>query len=446
MKQNNERTERSEKVHRIDRNERTERNRNKSTVLGTAKSLNKTIVEESNLRKDINNFFSKTPRKLINTKDNMNEIFKDRDEKLTKDKEDRMKRSKSFYKNEFIPKYNNLNCENVKEKMSKQSFFCVGSDKMKNKTNNLSEKSIDEKNKLKQKVQDQTKLQNSLILNPKELRLKSLYPDMSENELRLLSKNNAKDKPIQKSNINVNKNDILPKSKFNTLMNREKDDIKKKIDLNKSDKSTILKSNNKIKSACVTNTNNTNSKFQLDKKQKSTILKYDIFGSELKHDDKDKSNKLNLFKNLKREKSTIKNIKEGNRFINQNQKENINNLNSNEKINENFAYEININTNYLSSENEIKRKLASNGIHAYKIEVSKKESIKPDIPPNEEKYIVYVRSSSVVKNNNSEIKCKKIKDCLSASDVRTLEIEKNGRAIINQVEKKENDGCSNSKM
>lgn len=52
-------------------NERTHRNKTKNAITENSKSLNKTIVEESNLRKDINNFFSKTPRKILENRDNL---------------------------------------------------------------------------------------------------------------------------------------------------------------------------------------------------------------------------------------------------------------------------------------------------------------------------------------------------------------------------------------
>lgn len=408
-------------------NERTHRNKTKN-VVENSKSLNKTIVEESNLRKDINNFFSKTPRKILENRDNLKLIFNDKttnktnkNDKIigTENEYNSFKRSKSVYKNEFIPKYNDFNCDNIREKNNKQTFYAIGSEEMKVSTKDLnSNKDLkSEKNKSNR---------NSVILNAKEQRLKTIYPDMSDNELKLLSKNNEKVNENQsknniKSNITDSKNTknktITLASKFNSLMNKTNNPLTKF-----KEKSTIIKSSQ--------NTNN--KKFEIDKKQNSAVIKYDVFGTIINNSDT--NNKSSLFKNLKKEKSTIKNLKNDIKL----NKENINNLNNSkltDRINENFAYEINIDNNRIQSENELKRKLASSGIHAYKIELSKNDSLKNEINSSE-KYIIYVRSASHVKNNNSEIKLKKIKDCLNAEEVRLLEFEKNGRAILDKNKSK----------
>lgn len=413
-------------------NERTHRNKTKNAVTENSKSLNKTIVEESNLRKDINNFFSKTPRKILENRDNLKLIFNDKTtnksnktDKIdgTDNEFNRFKRSKSFYKNEFIPKYNDFNCDNIREKINKQTFYAIGSEEMKVATKDLnSYKDLkSEKNKSNR---------NSIILNPKEQRLKTIYPDMSDNELKLLSKNSGKinenqNKNNNKSNITDSKNTknktLTLASKFNSLINRSNNTLIKCMD---KEKSTIIKS---------TQNNTNHKKFEIDKKQNSAVIKYDIFGT-LINNSSNTNNKSSLFKNLKREKSTIKNIKNDIKL----EKENINNQNTSKltgRINENFAYEISIDNNTIPSENELKRKLASSGIHAYKIELSKNDSIKNEINSSE-KYIIYVRSASQVKNNNSEIKLKKIKDCLNTEEVRLLEFEKNGRAILDRNKSK----------
>lgn len=124
----------------------------------------------------------------------------------------------------FVPKYNNNTRNSIKQKNDAQTFSCVG-----NNTVNACPQTATEV--VPQSIVIRKRNKSEFELNPKEMKLKSIYPDMSVEEIRLLTKN----RETEALNLKASSNGI-----------KEKDDNIHKVKVQKLLESNIF--NNKQKS------------------------------------------------------------------------------------------------------------------------------------------------------------------------------------------------------
>lgn len=195
----------------------------------------KTILSEHNKMKDQNNFLNKSMNRSKSQhtpKDNMKEVLNEVSKILyttsnlnTKDMNlKRNKSMKSLNNNEMEPKYNQININDIKNKMTKQSFNLnrikdsslflgtteqsVNSERKSfaNLNRNASTKKLNNakvesevlKNTITIPSKEVQKLKSQFFenLDHKERKLKSIYPNLSIEEIKKLAKRDTQDKQI----------------------------------------------------------------------------------------------------------------------------------------------------------------------------------------------------------------------------------------------------------
>ncbi len=113
---------------------------------------------------------------------------------LTNQYETPKRKKTPFFKDNtsFKPKYNDVSTKNISHKNNAQSFSCFGNTSL-SKVNK-------ESNSTRPKPENQAKGSHLSELNHKERGLKSLYPDLSKEEIKLLANRDIRDENAIKEN------------------------------------------------------------------------------------------------------------------------------------------------------------------------------------------------------------------------------------------------------
>lgn len=147
-------------------------------------------------------------RPNIRPKDNMTDCLKSPESVIIKQKKE--------YATDFRPKWDKNTVKTNQYKNDIQSFSCVGSENLKKETK-AEKKQIREKDK---KV-------SSEDFNPKQAKLKSIYPELSKSELKLLIQKTEKPEKsaeIANQNLKVKTQAQLESNIFNSKLKQSKND------------------------------------------------------------------------------------------------------------------------------------------------------------------------------------------------------------------------------